>query len=114
MSWFDGVRERLRFLVARGRVERELEEELAFHQEREVERPRALGMTQVEAERTARIAFGGRERHVEESRRVWAGILSGVGQDLPRGFRRLRQQPGLTAVARRAASVSPVVALRQE
>ena len=59
---------RLRALVRRGTVEREMDDELRFHFEREVEKHVAAGMARAEAVRRARIEFGGMESVKEECR----------------------------------------------
>ena len=45
MSWIDGLRERLRPFWRRTEAERGLEDEFAFHLERETAKNRAAGMT---------------------------------------------------------------------
>src|SRR5215217_3089135 len=62
------VRYRLRALFRRAEMERELEEELRFHLEREAEKLLQAGVAPEEATRRARVAFGGVERVKEESR----------------------------------------------
>ena len=62
------VRYRLRALFRRAEMERELEEELRFHLEREAEKLLQAGVAPEEAMRRARVAFGGVERVKEESR----------------------------------------------
>ena len=52
---------RLRFLLVR-RTYRQVDEELTFHLERQVEANVAVGMQPEEARRQAAIAFGGVER----------------------------------------------------
>ena len=99
MSWFDGVRQRLRFLLRPGQSERELREELAFHHEREVEANVARGLSRAEAERMARLRFGARETFIEESRDAWSGPFVGLGQDVREGWRRLVKHPAFLAVA---------------
>ena len=73
MSWLDGLRQGLRFVVRRRQVERELAEELSFHHERDVEKNVARGRSREEAEREARIRFGARDAYIEESRDAWSG-----------------------------------------
>lgn len=99
MSWVDGMRARVGFLVGRSRAERELEEELAFHLERETERNVARGMDPADAARAARRSIGVGERFREEVRDEWFGALAGMGQDVRHGVRRLRRRPGFAAVA---------------
>src|SRR5437868_2960874 len=91
--WSD-VRYRLRALVRRADVERELDDELRFHLAREAERYEQLGYSRAEAERRARLAFGGVDRAKEESRdgrgTIW---LDTVMQDLRYAMRGLRRTP---------------------
>lgn len=64
----DDLRYRLRALFRRRAAEEELEEELRFHFDREVEKLRRGGLTEQEAKRRARIAFGGHEQVKEDCR----------------------------------------------
>jgi predicted permease len=59
---------RLRALFHRDAMEAELEEELQFHFEREIEKHRRAGMTEQEARRRARLAIGGHEQVKEDCR----------------------------------------------
>ncbi|HET9948993.1 MAG TPA: permease prefix domain 1-containing protein, partial [Longimicrobiales bacterium] len=68
MSLWSEVTERVRALVFRSREERELEEEVAFHLEREAERNVRDGMSPEAARRRALLAFGGAEQVKEEVR----------------------------------------------
>lgn len=99
MSWIDGIRERLRPWLRRSAAEREMEEEFAFHLERETEKNRAAGMSPDTAARTARLRFGGEDGFKEELRDVWTGAFRGLGSDLRVGARRLAHRPGFAAVA---------------
>jgi putative ABC transport system permease protein len=91
---------RIRALFRRSSAERELEEELAFHLERETEKNIARGMTPVDARREAYRRFGGVERHRERTREAW-GIrgLEGLGRDARLALRRMARSPGFTLVA---------------
>ena len=55
---------RLRSLFRRGRVEQELDEELRYHLERQIEENVARGMTAEEARLAALRAMGGIEKRV--------------------------------------------------
>lgn len=68
MIWMRRWRKRLRALLHRGVVERELDEELAYHLELDTEKNVRAGMSRAEARRKAAIAFGGMEKHKEEVR----------------------------------------------
>ncbi len=64
----DDLRFRARALFRRDAVESELEEELRFHFDREVEKYTSSGMPEEEAKRRARLAFGGHEQVKEDCR----------------------------------------------
>jgi predicted permease len=90
---------RLRFATSRKRRS-EVDEELQFHIDRQIEANIAAGMPPEEARRQAGIAFGGRERTREqcrEARPAWTVEL--VLRDLQFGVRGLLRNPGLAAVA---------------
>src|SRR5881394_1252543 len=95
---FSDLRFRLRALFRRSAMERELDEELRFHLEHEIEQQVAAGVPRAEAERRARVAFGGIERIKDDSRDA-RGIsaLEILGQDLRYATRGLRSTPGFTA-----------------
>src|SRR4051812_48930980 len=97
-EWLSDVRYRFRAIMRRDAVERELDEELRFHLEREKEKYVAAGLDADEAARRARVAFGGVERAKEESRDV-RGVswLEVAAQDLRYALRGLRTRPGFTA-----------------
>jgi predicted permease len=98
--WFYTVPLRLRSLVRRGRVERELDEELRYHVERQVEENLGRGMTEREALSAALRAMGGTERQKErcrDMRRV--NFIDDAARDLRYGLRTLAKSPGYTAVA---------------
>ena len=89
------LRERLRAIISRGQMERELEEELRFHLENEAEARRRAGSR--EPEREARVALGSVEE-VKEAVRDARGIrpLENVTADLRFAVRTLRRNPGFT------------------
>ena len=90
---------RLRFLLT-GRSRREVDEELAFHLEQQVEANLAAGMTAGEARRQAVIAFGGVERAREECSEARPGyFLETVGQDVRYALRGFRRSPVFTITA---------------
>ncbi len=95
--WSD-IRYRVRALVRRADVERELDDELRFHLEREAEKYQRGGLSRAESVRRARIAFGGTERAKEASRDGRGTVLlETVVQDLLYALRGLRARPGFTA-----------------
>lgn len=90
-EWLSDLRYRLRALFRRGAVERELEDELRFHLEREAEKLVRAGLSPEEAYRRARLAFGGVDRFKEESRDARGlTLVDWVTQDLRYAIRGLR------------------------
>ena len=90
---------RLRYLLT-GRSRREVDEELAFRLEQQVEVNLAAGMPEGEARRRAVIAFGGVERAREECNEARPGyFLETVGQDVRYALRGFRRSPVFTITA---------------
>jgi putative ABC transport system permease protein len=90
---------RLRYFVA-GKQRAEVDEEIQFHLEREIEANVAAGMPAAEAKRRAAIAFGGRERAREQCRQERPSFfLESLGRDVHYALRGLRRNPGFTVVA---------------
>jgi len=81
-------------------MEDELQAELQFHIEREIEENIIRGMTPEEARSAAIRSFGGVERVKEESRDVWGiRLVEELWQDLRYGMRMLLKHKGFTIVA---------------
>jgi len=91
---------RLRGMIFRSRLDRELDDELRFHLEMQAADNAKSGMDATEASYAAARAFGGvaqvKERHREA--RSFAGIES-IFQDLGYALRAMRHNPGFTATA---------------
>jgi predicted permease len=91
---------RLRALIKRTAVEDEIDHELRFHFDRQVESYIAEGLTPLEAARRARLAFGHLD-HIKEEYRDALGtrLLDDLKQDVGYGARALRRAPGFTCIA---------------
>ena len=90
---------RLAILARKGRVERELDEELRFHIEMETRELMGRGVPEAEARRRALRAFGGVERHKEDARdAMGVRVIEELLKDLRFALRNLRRRPIFTAV----------------
>ncbi|MDQ2970977.1 MAG: ABC transporter permease, partial [Acidobacteriota bacterium] len=94
------IRNALERLFRRSRAERELEEEMRFHLDLEIEKHRARGLSAGDARREALLSFGGVEKFKDEVRdQSAARFLETVWQDLRYGLRGLRKNPAFSAAA---------------
>ncbi|WP_348260909.1 ABC transporter permease [Telmatobacter sp. DSM 110680] len=90
---------RIRFFFA-GKKRAEVDEELQFHLEREVEANLAAGMEYAEARRRAMVSFGSRERARESCRQERPSFyIESLVRDLRYGIRGLWRNPGFTVMA---------------
>ncbi|HMG33233.1 MAG TPA: ABC transporter permease [Blastocatellia bacterium] len=92
--WFYTLPMRLRSLFRRSRVEDELDEELRYHLERQIEEDIANGMTAEEARRAALRAMDGLEQRKEECRDMRrVRFIEDLFQDFRFSLRMLSKQP---------------------
>jgi len=91
---------RMRLLWKREQLNRDLDDELAFHVAKRVEDNRAAGMDETEARYAARRRLGNVTRLKEISRELWTfASLEALWQDMRYGVRTLRKNPGFSLVA---------------
>ena len=94
--WSD-LRYRTRAMFSRRALERELDDELRFHIEREAAKYRSQGLSEQEALRRATLAFGGVDRIKDDSRDTRGTILIDTTvQDIRYAIRGLRSRPAFT------------------
>ena len=91
---------RLKGLFRRRRMDREMAEELAFHQEMMRAKLRRAGASETEAAMTARRQFGDAGRWQERLRELWQfRAVENGSRDVRFSVRVLMKSPGFTAVA---------------
>src|SRR5512147_215630 len=100
MSWATVVAARLRGLFEHKRLERELDEEVRFHLEMQIDDNLKAGMNPAEARHAALRSFGVLE-HMKQTyreRRTFA-LVETTAQGLRYAVRTLRKSPGFTMTA---------------
>ena len=88
---------RLRPLLRAGKIERDLDDEFAFHLAMQAEANRQAGMADREARHAARRQFGAITQETEACRDHIFGWIDGFKQDVRYAARSLKKSPGFSA-----------------
>ena len=100
MKYLAYLRSLISAFFHRNSEESDMDEELRSHIQQHADHLEGSGLPRAEAERQARIAFGGYERAKEECREERAGFwIETLWKDILFGLRMLHKNPGFTAVA---------------
>jgi putative ABC transport system permease protein len=100
MRWIEGFVTRLQTLLHRRRAHTQLDAELRFHFDHQVEENISRGMKPQEARRAAVLAFGNSVALTEEASSTWSwNRIELLFRDVRIIIRTLARQPGFSAVA---------------
>jgi putative ABC transport system permease protein len=98
-EWLSSTRLRLKAMWKSRALDRELQEEMAFHLEMRERKLQSAGVDGEEAHYAARRAFGNIAKLKEDTRMLWKfDWLEHLGQDLRYAVRSLRKSPILAAI----------------
>ncbi|MFY9571248.1 MAG: ABC transporter permease [Blastocatellia bacterium] len=97
---FKKISNALRSFFLKNKLEREMDREVRFHLEMEIEQNQRRGMSPTQARAEALRDFGGVEKYKEECRDALGGrLIESFFQDIRYGVRILLRNPGFTLVA---------------
>jgi predicted permease len=100
MKLLESLRYRIAALFQRSQMNVEMEEELSSHIEHRADDLVRCGLSRAEADRRARVEFGGREKYKQAIRAEFGGnIMGSIVQDVRFGLRVLLKSPGFATIA---------------
>ena len=100
MRWLDQLRMRILMLFHRNRAATRLDDELAFHLDRQIAENISAGMTPDEARYSALRTFGNPAMLREQTRANWSwNWLESILRDVRRSIRTLLRTPGFALIA---------------